>query len=38
MQNVFREDSVTDSFPREALLANAPVKEDGYICVPRVVE
>ena len=38
MQNVFREDVVKPSLDREAALANAPLKEDGYFKVPRVLE
>lgn len=38
MQNVFREDVVKNSLPREAALSNAPLKEDGYFKVPRVLE
>lgn len=37
MQNVFREDEVRPSLDREAALANAPLKEDGYFKVPRVL-
>lgn len=38
MQNVFREDAVKESLDREAALANAPLKEDGYFKVPKVLE
>ena len=38
MQNVFREDVVKPSLDREAALSNAPMKEDGYFKVPRVLE
>lgn len=38
MQNVFREDEVRPSLDREKALQNAPVKEDGYFKVPRVLE
>ena len=38
MQNVFREDPVTESLGREAALSNAPLKEDGYFKVPKVLE
>ena len=38
MQNVFREDTVKPSLPRDAALSNAPLKEDGYFKVPRVLE
>lgn len=38
MQNVFREDKVKPSLDRELALSNAPLKEDGYFKVPRVLE
>ena len=38
MQNVFRMDEVKASLDREAALANAPLKEDGYFKVPKVLE
>lgn len=38
MQNVFRQDSVKPSLDRELALSNAPLKEDGYFKVPRVLE
>ena len=38
MQNVFREDVVKESLGREDALANAPLKEDGYFKVPKVLE
>ncbi|MBR5485356.1 MAG: aspartate--tRNA ligase [Oscillospiraceae bacterium] len=38
MQNVFREDKVVCAVDRDALLANAPTQQDGYICLPRIVE
>ena len=38
MQNVFREDVVKKSLDRELALSNAPLKEDGYFKVPRVLE
>lgn len=38
MQNVLREDVVTDSFDREELLKNAPSCENGCYKVPKVVE
>ena len=38
MQNVFREDKVKPSLERELALSNAPLKEDGYFKVPRVLE
>lgn len=38
IQNVFREDVVRFSLSRTAALANAPLQEDGYFKVPRVLE
>ena len=38
MQNVFRKDEVKESLDREAALQNAPMKEDGYFKVPKVLE
>ena len=38
MQNVFRKDEVKKSLDRELALSNAPLKEDGYFKVPRVLE
>ena len=38
MQNVFREDVVKPSLPREEALQNAPLQEDGYFKVPKVLE
>lgn len=38
MQNVFRDDKVKPSLDRDLALSNAPLKEDGYFKVPRVLE
>lgn len=38
ISNVFREDEVTNEPNRDALLANAPTKEDGYMTVPKTFE
>ena len=38
MKNVFREDIVKPSLERELALSNAPLKDDGYFKVPRVLE
>jgi aspartyl-tRNA(Asn)/glutamyl-tRNA(Gln) amidotransferase subunit C len=35
--DVWREDVVKPSLPREELLANAPAQQDGYIVVKRVL-
>ncbi|HEV2356495.1 MAG TPA: Asp-tRNA(Asn)/Glu-tRNA(Gln) amidotransferase subunit GatC [bacterium] len=36
--NVLRDDTVRPSLPRDEVLANAPVSEDGYVVVPPVIE
>ena len=38
MSNVFREDSVKESFERHKILANAPDKDSGAFRVPKIVE
>lgn len=38
VQNVFREDVVTNGDMREELLANAPEQKDGMFMVPRTFE
>lgn len=38
IQNVFREDIVTNSDMREELLAGAPEEKDGMFVVPRTFE
>ncbi len=38
LQNVFREDAVRPSLPREAVLREAPDARDEFFLVPRVVE
>ena len=38
VQNVFREDVVTNGDEREAVLAYAPQKYDGAFVVPRTIE
>ena len=38
VQNVFREDVVTNGDTREELLVNAPEKKDGMFMVPRTFE
>ena len=38
MSNVFREDEVKPSLDREAALSNAPLQENGYFKVPKVLE
>lgn len=38
IQNVFRDDVVKTSLDREAALSNAPLREDGYFKVPKILE
>lgn len=38
VQNVFREDVVTNGNDRENILANAPSKQDGAFTVPRTFD
>ena len=38
VHNVFREDVVKESLSRELALSNAPLKDDGYFRVPKVLE
>ncbi|MDE6213279.1 MAG: Asp-tRNA(Asn)/Glu-tRNA(Gln) amidotransferase subunit GatC [Lachnospiraceae bacterium] len=38
VQNVFREDVVTNGNERERLLSNAPQEKDGMFVVPRTFE
>ncbi len=38
MVNVFKEDELKGSFPREEVLRNAPDQEEGYFKVPRIIE
>ncbi len=38
LQNVLRDDEVIPSFPRDAILANAPQVADGCFKVPPVLE
>ena len=38
VQNVFREDVVTNGDTREKLLANAPEQKEGMFMVPRTFE
>jgi aspartyl-tRNA(Asn)/glutamyl-tRNA(Gln) amidotransferase subunit C len=38
VQNVFREDVVTNEEDRENMLANAPSEQDGAYCVPKTFE
>jgi aspartyl-tRNA(Asn)/glutamyl-tRNA(Gln) amidotransferase subunit C len=38
LQNVFREDKVRPSLPREAATANAPEMRDGNFIVPQIMD
>ncbi|MDI3518239.1 MAG: aspartyl-tRNA(Asn)/glutamyl-tRNA(Gln) amidotransferase subunit [Caldanaerobacter sp.] len=38
IHNVFREDEVKPSMPREKVLMNAPYKEQGCFKVPKIIE
>jgi aspartyl-tRNA(Asn)/glutamyl-tRNA(Gln) amidotransferase subunit C len=38
MRLAWREDRVTDGGRTEAILANAPERQDGYFVVPKVIE
>jgi len=38
MTNVFRDDQVEPSLPRESALANAPLADDEYFLVPRILD
>ncbi|MBC8413393.1 MAG: Asp-tRNA(Asn)/Glu-tRNA(Gln) amidotransferase subunit GatC [Nitrospira sp.] len=38
VSNVFREDELKPSLPREIALQNAPEEQDGLYCVPKIIE
>ncbi len=38
LQNVFRDDVIRPSLPREEATANAPEKRDGNFIVPQIME
>ena len=38
ISNVFREDVVKESLDRDLALSNAPLKDDGYFKVPKILE
>lgn len=38
LSNVFREDQATPSLPMDAVLANAPEKEEPFFWVPKIIE
>ena len=37
INNVFREDTVRPSLERDLALSNAPLQEDGYFKVPKIL-
>ena len=37
IKNVFREDKVKESFPREELLKNAPDRTEEFFKVPKII-
>lgn len=38
VSNVFRDDVVKESLDRDLALSNAPLKDDGYFKVPKILE
>ncbi len=38
MNNVFREDKLRSSLPREKALQNAPDRDEGFYRVPKIIE
>ncbi len=38
MENVFRDDEMQPSYPREEILANGPERDEACFVVPKVVE
>lgn len=38
LENVMRDDEAAPSFPREEILANAPLQEDGFFRIKAVLE
>ncbi|MBI4682284.1 MAG: Asp-tRNA(Asn)/Glu-tRNA(Gln) amidotransferase subunit GatC [Nitrospirae bacterium] len=38
LKNVFREDKLNPSLPREKALQNAPGKNDNFFRVPKIIE
>lgn len=38
LQNVFREDEVRQSLPRDAALSNAPKSDGQYFLVPQIID
>lgn len=38
LKNVFRDDEIAASLPREKILDNAPESRDGFFRVPKIIE
>ena len=38
LKNIFRDDEIRESLPREKAMQNAPDKADGYYRVPKIIE
>ncbi len=38
IKNVMRPDKSRPAWPKDAILANAPAKQDGFFRVPRIME
>ena len=38
IQNVFRDDEISESYAPETALRNAPAQRDGFFCVPKVLD
>ncbi|MDO8283273.1 MAG: Asp-tRNA(Asn)/Glu-tRNA(Gln) amidotransferase subunit GatC [Thermodesulfovibrionia bacterium] len=38
LKNVFRDDEISASLPREKILQNAPESRDGFFRVPKIIE
>ncbi|NOZ68555.1 MAG: Asp-tRNA(Asn)/Glu-tRNA(Gln) amidotransferase subunit GatC [Deferribacteres bacterium] len=38
MKNIFREDNVRASLPRDSALQNAPERDDSFYRVPKIIE
>jgi len=38
VKNVMREDEVRESLPREESIKNAPLAEEGFFKVPKIIE
>jgi aspartyl-tRNA(Asn)/glutamyl-tRNA(Gln) amidotransferase subunit C len=38
MKNIFRDDKLTPSLPKEKVLQNAPSRKDDFYRVPKIIE